>query len=185
MRAAQGEDLGVIFRNFEMNRPSSSMSAAAPETDASKGYASSVINDSSSSAILSMPGVMDHPNFSVAQKKQFNMTAVTLLAPNQQDASVDKINGPLDMFFGCVGALFYIMNQDDVQISIAAMKASGNGHIPLGDVLTNGVIYNYAHTPQSLRAWQPSASFIPNSLIPKRRRHLNLPTTSMQSQSMD
>ncbi|RYO02259.1 hypothetical protein AA0120_g409 [Alternaria tenuissima] len=114
------------------------MSAAAPETDASKGYASSVINDSSSSAILSMPGVMDHPNFSVAQKKQFNMTAVTLLAPNQQDASVDKINGPLDMFFGCVGALFYIMNQDDVQISIAAMKASGNGHIPLGDVLTNG-----------------------------------------------
>ena len=138
MRAAQGEDLGVIFRNFEMNRPSSSMSAAAPETDASKGYASSVINDSSSSAILSMPGVMDHPNFSVAQKKQFNMTAVTLLAPNQQDASVDKINGPLDMFFGCVGALFYIMNQDDVQISIAAMKASGNGHIPLGDVLTNG-----------------------------------------------
>jgi len=66
------------------------------------------------------------------------MTAITLLAPNQQDASVDKINGPLDMFFGCVGALFYIMNQDDVQISIAAMKASGNGHIPLGDVLTNG-----------------------------------------------
>ncbi|CAN9230008.1 unnamed protein product [Alternaria alternata] len=138
MRAAQGEDLGVIFRNFEMNRPSSSMSAAAPETDASKGYASSVINDSSSSVMLSMPEVMDHPNFSVAQKKQFNMTAITLLAPNQQDASVDKINGPLDMFFGCVGALFYIMNKDDVQISIAAMKASGNGHIPLGDVLTNG-----------------------------------------------
>jgi hypothetical protein len=71
MRAAQGEDLGVIFRNFEMNRPSSSMSAAAPETDASKGYASSVINDSSSSVMLSMPEVMDHPNFSVAQKKQF------------------------------------------------------------------------------------------------------------------
>ena len=138
MRAAQGEDLGVIFRNFEMNRPSSSMSAAAPETDASKGYASSVINDSSSSVMLSMPEVMDHPNFSVAQKKQFNMTAITLLAPNQQDASVDKIDGPLDMFFGCVGALFYIMNKDDVQISIAAMKASGNGHIPLGDVLTNG-----------------------------------------------
>ncbi|KAH8643551.1 hypothetical protein IG631_01014 [Alternaria alternata] len=138
MRAAQGEDLGVIFRNFEMNRPSSSMSAAAPETDASKGYASSVINDSSSSVMLSMPEVMDHPNFSVAQKKQFNMMAITLLAPNQQDAFVDKINGPLDMFFGCVGALFYIMNKDDVQISIAAMKASGNGHIPLGDVLTNG-----------------------------------------------
>ncbi|KAL1800093.1 hypothetical protein ACET3X_000435 [Alternaria dauci] len=88
--------------------------------------------------MLTMPEIMDHPKFSVARKKEYNLTAVTLLAPNQKDASVDKIDGSLEMFFDCVGALFYVMNKDDVQVSIAAMKASGNSHIPLGDVFING-----------------------------------------------
>jgi hypothetical protein len=36
-----------------------------------------------------------------------------------------------------VGALFYVVNRNDVEVSIAAMKASGNGHTSLGDMLNN------------------------------------------------
>ncbi|KAG9192483.1 hypothetical protein G6011_11217 [Alternaria panax] len=85
-----------------------------------------------------MPEIMDHPEFSAVQKGQANVTGIVLLAPDQQYASIDKINGPLDMFFNCVGALFYIMNRDDVQVSITAIEASGNGQTPLGHVFNNG-----------------------------------------------
>lgn len=138
MRAAQGEDLGVIFKNFEMSCPESSVSATTSKTNASGANSSSVMADSPSSALLTMPEIMDHPQFSTVRTGQAEVTGIALLAPNQQDASVDKINGPLEMFFNCVGALFYIMNRDDVQISITALKASGNGHTPLGDMFNNG-----------------------------------------------
>ncbi|CAG5149096.1 uncharacterized protein ALTATR162_LOCUS2297 [Alternaria atra] len=138
MRAAQGEDLGVIFKNFEMSYLESSVSATTSETNASGANSSSVMDDSSSSALLTMPEIMNHPQFSTVRTGQAGVTGIALLAPNQQDASVDKINGPLEMFFNCVGALFYIMNRDDVQISITALKASGNGHTPLGDMFNNG-----------------------------------------------
>jgi hypothetical protein len=132
MRAAQGEDLSVIFKNFEMSHLNSSMSAAAPRTDASAN--SSWMMPDSSLAMLTLPETMDHPQFSTGQKGHAGMTSIALLGPNQQAASVGKIDGSLDMFFNCVGALFYIMNRDDVQVSITAIKASGNGHAPLGDV---------------------------------------------------
>jgi hypothetical protein len=137
LRAAQGDDLGVIFKNFEISCLNASIPAKAPKTDASGASSSWVIADSSS-AMLTMPEIMNHPHFSNVRKGQAEATGITLLASNQQDASVDKINGPLEMFFNCVGALFYIMNPDDVQVSITAMKASGNGHTPLGDVFNNG-----------------------------------------------
>jgi hypothetical protein len=137
MRAAQGQDLGIIFKNFEMGRRHSSGSIPASRIDVGDDHSVSA-TESPSSTMLIVPEIMDHPRFSTVQKGQADIAGITLLAPNQNDANLDKIAGALDMFFNCVGALFYVMNRVDVEASIAALKASGNGHIPLGNVFSNG-----------------------------------------------
>ncbi|KAI4705424.1 hypothetical protein J4E81_000306 [Alternaria sp. BMP 2799] len=88
--------------------------------------------------MLSVPEIMDHPRFSTVRKGQTEVTGITLLAPNHENASVSNVHGPLEMFFNCVGALFYIMNRNDVQACIEAIKASGNENMPLGHMFSNG-----------------------------------------------
>ncbi|KAI4959838.1 hypothetical protein J4E86_003563 [Alternaria arbusti] len=88
--------------------------------------------------MLAVPEIMDHPRFSTVRKGQTEVTGITLLAPNHENASVSNVHGPLEMFFNCVGALFYIMNRNDVQACIEAIKASGNENMPLGHMFSNG-----------------------------------------------
>ncbi|KAI4955230.1 hypothetical protein J4E91_001088 [Alternaria rosae] len=88
--------------------------------------------------MLAVPEIMDHPRFSTVRKSQTEVTGITLVAPHHDSASVSKIHGPLEMFFNCVGALFYVMNRDDVQSDIEAIKAAGNENIPLGNMFSNG-----------------------------------------------
>jgi hypothetical protein len=63
--------------------------------------------------------------------------------PIQQDsaaffshhATVQALEGPLEWFYNCVGALFYIMNRDDVERSVESIQ--GN-QLPLGDIVAAG-----------------------------------------------
>lgn len=138
LRATQGDDLGVIFKNFEMGRRNSSESGPASETKFGKNDSPPTSTDSPSSTMLAVPEIMDHPRFSTVRKGQTEVTGITLLAPNHENASVSNVHGPLEMFFNCVGALFYIMNRNDVQACIEAIKASGNENMPLGHMFSNG-----------------------------------------------
>ena len=88
--------------------------------------------------IVTIPEVMDHPRLSTVRNGQAEVTGIALLSPTQQSATVDGLHGPLEMFFNCVGALFYIMNREEVQTRIATMTASGNNHTPLGNFFSNG-----------------------------------------------
>jgi hypothetical protein len=47
-------------------------------------------------------------------------------------ATVQALGGPLEWFYNCVGALFYIMNKDDVDRSIQSIQEI---QLPLGDIV--------------------------------------------------
>jgi hypothetical protein len=63
--------------------------------------------------------------------------------PTQQDsaasfshyATVQALEGPLEWFYNCVGALFYIMNRDDVDRSVKSIRGNQS---PLGDIVAAG-----------------------------------------------
>jgi hypothetical protein len=136
MRATKGEDIGAILKNFEQNRGRGSGGESVGACNATRSNSTST--ESSSSAIVNVLEVMDHPRLSTVRKGKTGMTGIALLSPAQQSATVDGLQGPLEMFHNCVGALFYIMSRDEVQGRIASMTASGHNHIPLGTFLSNG-----------------------------------------------
>ena len=121
--------MGAILKNFEQGR-----GAAEP-------YAfpnDSLLAEPSSSVIVTIPEIMDHPHLSIVRKAQTEVTGIALLSPTQESATVDGLLGSLEMFHNCVGALFYIMNREEVQSRIISMTASGHNHIPLGTFFNNG-----------------------------------------------
>ncbi|KAF1835148.1 hypothetical protein BDW02DRAFT_588352 [Decorospora gaudefroyi] len=132
IRASEGEDLGAILKNFEQSR------GADPVAETTVTAQDSPSTESSSSVILAVPELMDHPRLSTVRKGQARVNGAVLVSPSQKNATVDDLQGPLNMFFNCVGALFYIMNRDEVQATMARMTASGNNHTALGDFFSSG-----------------------------------------------
>jgi hypothetical protein len=88
--------------------------------------------------VLAVPEVRDHPLFSMAGHGPSGVAAIPFLSPAQQSATVHSLHGPLETFFNCVGALFYIMDWNEVHAKVEAIAASGNSQTPLGTFFTNG-----------------------------------------------
>ncbi|KAF2828201.1 hypothetical protein CC86DRAFT_320848 [Ophiobolus disseminans] len=53
-----------------------------------------------------------------------------------EGATAFSLDGPLEWFFNCVGALFYIMNPDEVRQKVQLLQASSDARTPLGDLVT-------------------------------------------------
>ena len=137
LRAARGENFGAILKQFEQSHsrpaePSFTSNVVANESPPA--------TTSPASVILALPEILDHPRLSTVRKRQSNGTSVAFLPPAQSSATVDGLQGPLKMFFDCVGGLFYIMARADAQASITAITASGNNGIPLGNFFSNGSV---------------------------------------------
>ncbi|KAA8621196.1 nitrate assimilation regulatory protein nira protein [Pyrenophora tritici-repentis] len=129
LRAAQDGDIGAILKQFEQNRSQSAEPSSTSNPNAS---------ESPAFVILAAPGIMDHPRFSTVRKRHIEVTKVLLLSPDQSSATVDRLQGSLNMFFDCIGVLFYIMTREDADTSIVTITASGNSRTPLGDLFSNG-----------------------------------------------
>lgn len=136
MRAAQGQDLGAIFENFERGNLNSMPSAADCHTLLDDSPSTS--RESPSSPMITVPEVMDHPRLFTVRRGRDGATGVTLISSAQASATVGSLQSPLDMFFDCVGALFYIVTRNEAASSIATIEASGNHHTPLGAFFSNG-----------------------------------------------
>ncbi|KNG46271.1 nitrate assimilation regulatory protein nira [Stemphylium lycopersici] len=136
MRAAQGQDLGAIFENFERGNRNSMPSAADCHTLLDDSPSTS--RESPSSPMITVPEVMDHPRLFTVRRGRDGATGVTLVSSAQASATVASLQSPLDMFFDCVGALFYIVTRNEAASSIATIEASGNHHTPLGVFFSNG-----------------------------------------------
>jgi hypothetical protein len=133
MRTSQGKDMGAILENFEQGRGQGEPAAepyAFPNDSPSA--------ESTPSVIVTIPEIMDHPRLSSVRKGQTEVTGIAMLSRTQESATVDGLHGSLEMFHNCVGALFYIMNREEIQSRIASMTASGYNHIPLGTFFNNG-----------------------------------------------
>ncbi|KAE8848976.1 hypothetical protein HRS9122_02992 [Pyrenophora teres f. teres] len=128
LRAAQGEDIGGILKQFKQSR---SQSVETPCTS------NPTASESPASAILAAPGIMDHPRLSTVRKHHIEVTKVALLSPAQSSATVDRLQGPLKMFFDCIGVLFYVMAREDADASIVMITASGNNETPIGDIFSH------------------------------------------------
>lgn len=128
LRNTPGGNMGAILKEFDQDH-----------SDASRDVAADPISPASStSEILGMPVLMDHPRLSKARKITARTTNIALVSPAQDAATVENLEGPMNMYFNCVGALFYIMNRSDVQTKIEAMVKSGNNRTPLGNFSGNG-----------------------------------------------
>jgi hypothetical protein len=134
LRAAQGEDIGALLNQFDQNRH------ASPEPASSTNVlqTESTSPATATSTILAVPEVRDHPLFSTLQKGLAGVPGIALHSPAQQHATVHGLHGPLETFFNCVGALFYVMNWNEIRAKVEAIAASGNSQTPLGMFFTNG-----------------------------------------------
>ncbi|KAF1947555.1 hypothetical protein EJ02DRAFT_92320 [Clathrospora elynae] len=135
IRSAQGEDVGAILKNFDANHVASFEHADEPNqfTDDSPSTESSVPTQ------ITLPEVLEHPRLSASPKGQARGPGIALhlLSQAQQNATVEFLDPPINMFFNCVGALFYVMNRNDVRARYKAITASGNSHLPLGAFFSN------------------------------------------------
>ncbi|KAJ4373412.1 hypothetical protein N0V83_003707 [Neocucurbitaria cava] len=135
LRAYRGNDLGAILEQFDRGTHDEETPVSQPN-DTPSSVSSS--NNTVSTA-LTIPEIIDHPRF---QDRPSNPNSPpTYLVPLSswgEFATVNGLDGSLEMFFNCVGLLFYIMKREDVQLNIQAIRAAGHAHTPLGDIVNNG-----------------------------------------------
>ncbi|KAF2124619.1 hypothetical protein P153DRAFT_123216 [Dothidotthia symphoricarpi CBS 119687] len=134
LRTSQDGDMGACLGHFEQHLRQN------PESSIQAQKAPSHITPPQDVAwaILAMPEVAEHPQLMKIQHGAVNQVGVVLQPPLQQDINVGALTEPLQMFFNCVGALFYIMNAEEVQATIVKIQNSEYAHVPIGDLVSRG-----------------------------------------------
>jgi hypothetical protein len=120
LRSDQGGDMGVILQRF------SRYSQGSPN---STFHASEQCDIPLTSGMIDATSNLAHPVDARGLLQQ-NMAAA--VPKRTHSATVHDLAGPLQWFFDCVGASFYIMDPEEVQRSIESIK---HVQLPLGDMV--------------------------------------------------
>lgn len=128
LRASQGDDIGAVLKHFDQGRHDTS---SFTPTSLSTG-------NSTVGTALTVPDVMDHPQLQAVSSDFDGQTSICPSASSWGEyATVNGLDGALEMYFNCVGVLFYVMSKDDVQKSIQAIRIADHAHTPLGDIVSS------------------------------------------------
>jgi hypothetical protein len=120
LRSVRGADYGAVLEKISRAGSGSSSGLGSPSTHTS---------DSSSGVQV------DHPASEVMQYQQSPFIIDQHIAgsveftdpPTGQDATVDGIRAAIDMFFMCIGGLFYVFDKSDVEKTIELLVMSTKG----------------------------------------------------------
>ena len=135
LRANQGGDVGAILENWHQDLRTSSdvdeeKNAPSPSSSATKDTTSLVLNT---------PEIIHHPKVLAMGDTSVKHHSITLPTSSWvQYATVDGLEGVLQMFFACLGTLFYIADPEDVQKSVQMIRASKHAQTPLGSIVGEG-----------------------------------------------
>jgi hypothetical protein len=128
LRSNQGGDMGAILRHFSQYRQEQShvntpsdMTMHSSKQPATPSASDTTNSSSSLTHLLDARGLVQ-PD-----------TAASL-STRTKFASAHDLAGPLEWFFNCVGALFYVMDPNEVQKSIESIE---DVRVPLGEIVAN------------------------------------------------
>jgi hypothetical protein len=133
LRSNPGGDIGAIVQHFAQYRRDVLDSTTSSSTASTASTSPETSPEISGTPIT--PGIVDFSQLLDARGPAVQLNDVTSPATRTQFATVYHLEGPLEWFFNCVGALFYIMDPDEVRKNIELLKASTAAHIPLGDLV--------------------------------------------------
>jgi hypothetical protein len=131
LRANKDNDIGATLQHFAQHRrePSDATSSASKAAlTAASPKQNVTLSDSNMPKSLDLPGLLDGRK----SIQSDDLAAVT--GRSHHAATVQGLEGPLQWFFNCVGALFYITNREEVQKNIESLDEI---HVPLGDIVTS------------------------------------------------
>jgi len=128
LRSDPGKDVGAIVHHFSQHRrdatSSSDRSTIAFSTpDTTTTSTPDTAGPASLPQLLNGRGRVVQPNDMASR------------VTRDECATVYNLEGPLEWFFNCVGALFYIMNPEEVRQNVELLQASANAQTPLGDLV--------------------------------------------------
>jgi hypothetical protein len=133
LRANQEGGVGAIVQHFaqyrqELAHLTSNAATASPLllSSSSSSKHSRALLPSVLSQPLDLPGLLDDRGLLLPD-------SVASASTRTRHATVHDLAGPLKWFFNCVGALFYIVNEDAVDESIQSIK---HVDMPLGDIVS-------------------------------------------------
>lgn len=119
LRKTHGEDMGAIFAQFHDDHDGADESATEPNV---------IMSDAPEAT-----SVPSKPNFRDIVSSE---PPKSLLAPNpHSQAKVQELDSQFDMFFNCVGILFYVLDREVVRDNIKAVVAAGGDKMPLAQFL--------------------------------------------------
>jgi hypothetical protein len=127
LRANKDNDIGATLQHFAQHRRDTSDASKAALTTASPKQNVTLL-DSNMPKSLDLPGLLD----SRKSIQSDDLAAVT--GRSHHAATVQGLEGPLQWFFNCVGALFYITNKEEVKKDIESLDEV---HVSLGDIVTS------------------------------------------------
>jgi hypothetical protein len=134
LRSNQDGDMGGILSHFTKYRHESFRATTPPDSAASTLPS---WFDTATTA-PTMPGSIDLAALLDTRHNALHLNNITSSSMRDEFATVHGLDGPLEWFFNCVGALFYIMNRDEIQRSMEALQSSPVACIPLGDLVAPG-----------------------------------------------
>ncbi|KAH4000291.1 hypothetical protein HBI81_052490 [Parastagonospora nodorum] len=129
LRCNPGDDVGATLQHFTEYRQGLSDMNVVSESEANSSRSISTPSASYNTEPLDLARVFD-------DRILVQPETVASLSTRTSYATVLDLNEPIDWFFNCVGALFYIMDKDVAQRSIESIK---DFHMPLGDLVTMNV----------------------------------------------
>jgi len=141
LRSTPGSDVGAMVRHFAQHRRSAAYSEVAERassgstTNASKTDGTApTTTGSGPNSLISKPNKISQ--LLDARGRVVLPNEITSPETRNEFATVFHLEEPLQWFHGCVGALFYIMNPDEVSRSIELLKQTPDAHVPLGDLVS-------------------------------------------------
>jgi hypothetical protein len=135
LRSNRDGDMGGILHHFAKHRPES-FQATTPSDNAASTSSSS--SSETTTTAPTTPGSLDFVALLDTRHDALHSNSITSLSVRNEFTTIHGLEGPLEWFFNCVGALFYIMNRDEVQRSMEALQTSPVACIPLGDLVASG-----------------------------------------------
>jgi len=121
----RGNDMGAILQHFAQYRQDPFSTELISESETTSSQSISMPSASYNMEPLDLARLLD-------DRGLVQPDTAASLSTRTSYATVLDLQEPLGCFFNCVGALFYIMDKDEVQRSIENLK---DIHTPLGDMV--------------------------------------------------
>lgn len=129
LRCNRGNDVGATLQHFAEHRQGLSGMNTISESEANSSRSSSMPLASYNTEPLDLARLLD-------DRGLVRPDTAASLSTRTSYATVFDLKEPIDRFFNCVGALFYIMDKDEVQKNIESIR---DFDMPLGDMVTMNV----------------------------------------------